>query len=119
MAITQEPDLQLGVEEGQDGTGGRIARVRCRGRLMHQNASRIKETVRPLIERGGRVTIDLAEVNYLDSAGLGALVGLKVTSLKQEGCRLELENVSPWIQEMLRLTHLTEFFAGDGNVSQG
>jgi len=117
MAITQEPDLQLEVEEREDGTGERTVRVLCRGRLVHQNASRIKELVRPLIERGGRVTIDLAEVNYLDSAGLGALVGLKVTALRQEGCRLELENVSRWIQEMLRLTHLTEFFAGDSKVN--
>jgi len=117
VAITQEPDLRFEVEEGEDASGTKRVRIRCRGRLVYENAPRIKELVKPLIARGGQVAIDLAEVNYLDSAGLGALVGLKVTAVNQGDCRLELENQSPWIREMLRLTHLTEFFASEGKAS--
>jgi anti-anti-sigma factor len=117
MAITQEPHIRLEVEESEDATGAKTIRVRCRGRLVYQNAPEIKNRVRPLVARGGRVVIDLAEVNYLDSAGLGALVGLKVSAVNQGDCRLELENLSPWIRDMLRMTHLTEFFSSHGKAS--
>jgi anti-anti-sigma factor len=56
------------------------------------------------------VVIDVGKVQYLDSSGLGVLVGLKVSAGNQ-GCRLELENVTARIQEILRITFLTDFFA--------
>jgi anti-anti-sigma regulatory factor len=47
----------------------------------------------------------------MDSAGLGALVGLKASAIKQGQCALELANVTRGVSELLRITHLTQMFA--------
>ena len=54
--------------------------------------------------------IDLSDVNYLDSSGLGALVGLKASAMKQGLCILEFANMTPRVLELLRLTNLTQMF---------
>jgi anti-anti-sigma factor len=109
MAITQDPAIRLEVEELVDAVGTRTM-VRLHGQLMHQTAEKIKDAVKPLIALGGRIAIDVGDVNYLDSSGLGALVGLKVSACNQGQCRLALENVTPRIREILTITYLTAFF---------
>ena len=44
-------------------------------------------------------------------AGLGALVGLKVSAIKQGLCILEFANIPPRMLELLRITRLTELFS--------
>ena len=67
--------------------------------------------MKPLITEGGVIVIDLSDVTYLDSLGLGTLVGLKVSAINEGYCTLRLDNLSPRIQELLRLTNLTKLFA--------
>jgi anti-anti-sigma regulatory factor len=43
--------------------------------------------------------------------GLGTLVGLKVSAINEGYCTLKLEKLSPRIQELLRLTKLTQIFS--------
>jgi anti-sigma B factor antagonist len=50
-------------------------------------------------------------LNYLDSSGLGALVGLKVSAVKQGYCMLEFVNMAPRIVELLRITNLTQILS--------
>jgi anti-sigma B factor antagonist len=53
--------------------------------------------------------IDLAKVDFMDSAGLVSLVtGLKAA--KQSGCRLVLCNVQPSVRLVLELTRLDSIF---------
>jgi anti-anti-sigma factor len=59
----------------------------------------------------GRIVIDLSDVAYLDSSGLGSLVGLKVSAVKEGYCRLELVNMSPRVMELLRITNLAQMFS--------
>jgi len=58
-----------------------VTTVKCRGELVCGTAGELKERVRPLIPLGGRIIIDLGDVKHLDSASLGALVGLKVSAI--------------------------------------
>ena len=44
-------------------------------------------------------------------AGLGALVGLKVSAIEQGLRILELANMTPGVLELLRITHLTQMFS--------
>jgi len=88
-----------------------VTTVRCHGRLVHQTAGELKTLVKPLILAGGAIVIDLGEVTYLDSMGLGTLVGLKVSAINEGYCTLKLEKLSPRIQELLRLTKLTQIFS--------
>jgi anti-sigma B factor antagonist len=88
----------------------RVTRVRCHGQLVLGTSATIKEVVGPLIEEGGKVIVDLADVSYVDSMGLGALVGLKVSTLNRAGCSLELANPSARVEELMRLTNLAALF---------
>src|SRR6202451_4560852 len=53
--------------------------------------------------------IDLTSVPYVDSAGIGALVGAYVTHQK-DGRTLALVGVSDRIRSALKVTHVEQFF---------
>ena len=83
-----------------------MTRIKCHGHLVSDTAGEIKELARPLIPFGGRIIIDLGDVKHLDSAGLGALVGLKTAAINQGRCALELANMTPGVLELLRMTQM-------------
>jgi len=99
-------DIEKTTEDGVN-----VTTVRCRGRLINQTAGEVKELVKPLIPQGGTIIIDLSDVTFLDSLGLGTLVGLKVSAINEGYCTLKLVNLSPRVQELLRLTNLTKLFS--------
>ena len=110
--MTTDHAFQCDVEKlaDKDKYGNQVTMVRCRGRLVNDTAGEVKDVVRPLIASGGRIVIDLADVNHMDSSGLGALVGLKASAMKQGLCILEFANMTPRVLELLRLTNLTQMF---------
>lgn len=57
------------------------------------------------------VVIDLAGVRYIDSSGLGALVGL-LKRLKRDGIEMRLRALHPDVRKIFDLTRLTRFFPG-------
>lgn len=110
--MAAEPAFSYEVEKSRDETlGNNVTTIKCRGRLVSENIGRIKDVVKPLIEEGGVIIIDVGELGYLDSSGLGALVGLKVSALNKGFCRLELANLTPRIAELLKLANLTSLFS--------
>ena len=110
MAQTPNVSFHCDVEKlVEDGVN--VTTVRCHGRLISQTAGEVKDIVKPLIPEGGSIVIDLKDVTYLDSLGLGTLVALKVSSINEGYCTLTLENLSPRIQDLLRLTNLTKLFS--------
>jgi anti-anti-sigma factor len=109
--MATEPVFTYEVAESQDDLGNRVTTLTFHGRLVSENAGKIKDLIKPLIAEGGRIVIDLGALSYLDSSGLGALVGLKVSALNKGLCRLELVNLTPRIKELLTLANLTKLFA--------
>lgn len=110
--MTAESGIHFEVEESAGEYGLPVTTIKCHGRLVSDNAKEIKELVKPLIEAGGRrIVIDCGDLQFLDSSGLGALVGLKVSAIYKGLGRLELVNVSPRVSELLKLTNLTDVFA--------
>jgi anti-anti-sigma factor len=101
-------ELQRSKEK--DERGNQVTTVKCHGRLVGDTASQLKEVVKPLIPLGGRIIVDLKDLTHMDSAGLGAVVGLKVSAINQGYCILELANITPRVMELLRLTHLAQMF---------
>ena len=110
MANTSEVPFHCDVENSVE-DGVKVTTVLCHGRLINQTAGEVKDIVKPLIPLGGVIVIDLSDVTFLDSLGLGTLVGLKVSALNEGYCTLKLENVGPRVQELLKLTNLTKLFA--------
>lgn len=102
---------ELDKSKDKDEHGNQLTTVICHGRLVSDTASDLKAAVRPLIPLGGSIVIDMGDVSYLDSSGLGALVGLKASAIRQGLCILELANMTSRVLELLRITRLTQMFS--------
>src|ERR1700722_8587891 len=110
MPATPDAVFHYEVEKSEDQAGA-VTTIICHGRWASESTSQIKELVKPLIPLGGRIVLDLTDLGYLDSSGLGTLVGLKVSALKEGYCKLELVNLSTRVKELLRLSNLTQLFS--------
>jgi anti-anti-sigma factor len=88
-----------------------VTTIACRGRLVRENAGEMKQAIEPLIRLGGRIVVDLSELNYLDSSGLGELMAVKVSAVKQGLGTMQFVNMTPRIRNLLRLTNLEQFFS--------
>ncbi|MGA7623828.1 MAG: STAS domain-containing protein [Candidatus Acidiferrales bacterium] len=107
--MTPTDSFRYEVEQSpNDEQGNKVTTIKCHGRLISENTNEIKEVVKPLLPLGGRIVIDLSDLNYLDSSGLGALVALKASAIKQGMCILQLVNVAPRVLELMRLTNLAQ-----------
>lgn len=72
-------------------------------------AIRFKDRMRELTDGAtGRVVLNLAGVEFIDSSGLGAIV----TAMKQlpEGAVLELADLMPNVDRVFRLTRMDSVF---------
>lgn len=92
--------------------------VRCHGRLVAETADELKDLVKPLIPKSSTIVLDLTDVTYVDSSGLGTLLGLKVSAALSAYSSLEFINLSPRVQELLRITKLTSLFKSRSGESR-
>src|ERR1044071_10063571 len=70
----------------------------------------LKDKLHSLLNQGRRdVLLNLANVQYVDSAGLGAIVGA-YTTMTREGGTLKLANVTKKLQDLLSITKLLTVF---------
>jgi len=97
-------ELTLSIEKNPEG-----ATVHCTGKITSSSSPQLLDEVRPLIPGSKRVVLDLAQVNYLDSSGLGAVVRLWMTG-KKAGCELKVSNLTPRIKDLFSLTNISSIF---------
>jgi anti-anti-sigma factor len=97
------------VESGHS-AAGRVAKVICHGSLVNHTSGDLNNAVKLLIADGGQITLDFSDVSFIDSLGLGTLVGLKISSIGRDQCNLQFKHLSARAQELLRLANLTEMF---------
>jgi anti-anti-sigma factor len=90
---------------------GDAATITCHGRIVAGTANELKELVKPMIPKVRRIILDLSDVSFIDSSGLGTLVGLKVSAASAAYTSLELINFSPLVKELLHTTKLSDLFA--------
>jgi len=84
--------------------------IEINGRIVLDVCEIIKNVAVSLIDKGiNQVYVDLAFVDYIDSAGLGVLVGLKATSNKNKA-RLVLVSPSPGVMDILTISKLDMIF---------
>jgi anti-sigma B factor antagonist len=84
--------------------------VHCTGRITSDTSQSLKTTVKPLFSESKTVVLDLTNVSYLDSSGLGAIVGLYV-SAKTANSQLKLINLNHHLKELFSITRLGQFLA--------
>jgi anti-anti-sigma factor len=88
-------------------------RVSCIGWLTADVAAEFKQEVRALIPQTERLVLDLNEVAFMDSSGLGAIISIYVTA-KKTPCELQLINLSKKVRDLLGMTNLLSVFESCG-----
>jgi anti-sigma B factor antagonist len=88
---------------------GDSALVHCRGRLVAGLCGEFYDKIRALIPEHKRIILDLTDLAFVDSMGLGTLVRLHV-SAKSGGSCIQLINLGKQIRELLGITHLLSLF---------
>ena len=77
---------------------------------LGEESSQLRTKLREVLESGkNHLVLDLGEVAYMDSAGLGTLVSAYTTALNQ-GARMKLANLTKKMHEQLHITKLVTVF---------
>ena len=88
---------------------GDTAVVKCHGRFVAGTTEELYQEVKHLLPQLKLVVIDLADLTYVDSMGLGALVRLYSTA-KQTGCEFKLLHLGKQLRNVLKMTNLLSVF---------
>ncbi|HET7841662.1 MAG TPA: STAS domain-containing protein [Terriglobia bacterium] len=98
------PQLNLRVESREGETV-----VVCTGWLTAEFTGKFKSDVKALLPGAKRIVLDLSPLTYMDSSGIGAVVGVYV-SARTSGCAFRVVNMNKHVRELLRMTHLLGVF---------
>jgi anti-sigma B factor antagonist len=95
---------------------GKIAIVDLSGRLtLGEGSGLVRNTIKNLITSGtSDILLNLAGVTYIDSAGLGELVG-SYASATSAGGNVKLVNAQGKVSEVLTITKLYTVFESFGD----
>ncbi len=91
-------------------TNDGILVVECIGRIVFgEESSLMRETVKKAVSENNRIVLNLGEVNYIDSGGLGTLVALRTTA-QNAGGTIKLANLTKRVGDLLQVTNLLTVF---------
>lgn len=79
--------------------------LHCQGRITSNTLETLQASVRALLPQTKAIAVDLTNVNFMDSMGIGALVGLYI-SAKRAGSKMRVINLNQRIKELFSITHL-------------
>ena len=84
--------------------------VDCSGRIVFgEESASLRDTIKKMLTQSPRLVLNLAEVNYIDSGGLGTLVSLYTTA-RNAGGALKLARLTQRVGDLLQLTKLVSIF---------
>ncbi|MBI2677769.1 MAG: STAS domain-containing protein [Candidatus Koribacter versatilis] len=84
--------------------------VHCNGRIVFgEEAANLREQVKNLLTTQKNIVLNLGGVSYIDSGGLGTLVGL-YTSARAAGGDIKLANLTQRVGDQLQITKLVTVF---------
>jgi len=98
-------------------TAGDTSTVLCTGKLVTASTAILQTEVRGLLPGAKRVVLDLTNLSYMDSSGLGSIIGLYVT-VKTAGGKLEVINLSARVRQLFSITNVLSLFevAGEHDI---
>jgi anti-sigma B factor antagonist len=88
-----------------------IVAIECNGRIVFgEESSLLRDEVKKAVADGNkRIVLNLGEVNYIDSGGLGTLVALHTTA-HNAGGTIKLANLTKRVGDLLQVTKLLTVF---------
>jgi len=92
-------------------TVGDVHILDCSGKItLGEGTMAVRNTVREILKSGGKkIVLNLHDVNYIDSSGIGELVSC-YTTVTNQGGQLKLLNLTSKIRELLQITKLLTVF---------
>lgn len=90
---------------------GDVTVLNLKGRMvLDEGEIPLRQHVDELVQQGRvKLVLDLQDVTYIDSAGLGTLVG-KYVSVHRHGGTIKLLHLTPRTAHVMQITHLTRVF---------
>src|SRR6202041_1217790 len=90
---------------------GDVSVVALKGRIvLGEGSSALRERLKNLVEDGKKkIVLNMTNVTYIDSAGLGTLVAAHI-SAKKQGAALLLSDLGNKFHEVLQITRLLTVF---------
>ncbi|HEX2999495.1 MAG TPA: STAS domain-containing protein [Armatimonadota bacterium] len=89
---------------------GGVPVIQLVGEVDIYTCPQLKETILHLIDEGNyHIVIDMEKVPYIDSAGLGVLVGARRRVGEHDGS-ISIVNPNPSVFKVLEITRLTKIF---------
>jgi anti-sigma B factor antagonist len=88
-----------------------ILALECSGRIVFGEESSLlrDEVKKDLAEGNKRIVLNLSEISYIDSGGLGTLVALH-TSAQNAGSTIKLAGLTKRVGDLLQVTKLLTVF---------
>jgi anti-sigma B factor antagonist len=84
--------------------------VDCSGRIVFgEESAALRDKVKTALAQSPKVVLNLGEVNYIDSGGLGTLVSLYTTA-RNAGGALKLARLTDRVGDLLQVTKLVSIF---------
>ena len=99
---------QLNIKERQNGD---VTILDLSGKItIGEGSVQLREAVRGLLDEGKKsILLNLGDVSYVDSSGIGELVS-SYTTTNNQGGQLKLLNLTKKIQDLLMITKLLTVF---------
>ena len=90
---------------------GDVTVIDAAGRItLGEGASSLRDSIRDLSTKGDKkILLNLSEVNYIDSSGIGEMVS-GFTSVTNAGGQLKLLGLSKRVKDLLQITKLYTVF---------
>ena len=90
---------------------GDVTVVDATGRItLGEGASTLRDTIRDLAANGHKkLLLNLSEVSYIDSSGIGELVS-GFTTITNQGGKLKLVGLTKRVKDLLQITELYTVF---------
>jgi len=88
-----------------------ITIVDCSGRItLGEGSVVLRDSIKDLLGKGQKkILLNLGDVNYIDSSGIGELVSA-YTTVKNQGGELKLLNLTKKVHDLLQITKLYTVF---------
>ena len=94
---------------------GDVFILRCDGRIAYgDECAVLRERVVEMLQGTPKIVVNLKGVDYIDSGGLGMLVGLLLAARNRDG-ELKLASPRKRVKDVLRDTKLDRIFGVYGN----
>ena len=103
--------MVLGVESRKEKKN--VVVITVRGRLILTSGSRLLDEVKRAVEQGSqRIVVELAEVDYVDSYGLGLMVACKTAVENQKGV-VRFAGLTPKVFQLIANTNVHRYLDFD------